>query len=282
MNREIILIIYTELRMNFKNSCIKFNTNILIAFFLLFFLFCPTHAAGPVMQPGEELEYEVSFWGIKLGTIKIVTLDNVSMNSKEVFHVVCNIDAYTGIPFIEIHAKFEGWIDPTVSYSHKFAGNSKFMSDQWDFQKITYDYANSKILNEKYSGKNRLYYDSIKTIKKWNDGCSLFFFARQFTKLGKNIIVPTIMNRDTTSTNLNFTGKTTATEIDAVNYPVKTVHFTGKANWEGVYGLSGEFEGWFSDDDARVPIRAKMNVYVGSINVELVKWKRAGWMPPKG
>jgi len=48
----------------------------------------------------------------------------------------------------------------------------------------------------------------------------------------------------------------------------------------GNYGLSGKFEGWFSDDDAHIPIKAKMNVYVGSVVIELVKWKRGSWNPP--
>ncbi len=71
-------------------------------------------------------------------------------------------------------------------------------------------------------------------------------------------------------------------DIDAVNYPVKTVYFNGKAEWNGLYGLNGKFEGWFSDDDACVPIKAKMNVYVGNVNIELKSWKRKNWTPPKG
>jgi len=46
--------------------------------------------------------------------------------------------------------------------------------------------------------------------------------------------------------------------------------------------LSGKFEGWFSDDNAHIPIKALMNVYVGKILIELKSWKRTGWIPPKG
>ena len=70
-------------------------------------------------------------------------------------------------------------------------------------------------------------------------------------------------------------------EIDAAKYPIKTVYLSGTANWTGIYGLSGKFEGWFSDDEARIPIRAKMKLYVGDANIELVKWSRGSWQPPK-
>ena len=56
---------------------------------------------------------------------------------------------------------------------------------------------------------------------------------------------------------------------------------SGQARWTGLYGLSGNFEGWFSNDEARVPIKAKMSVYIGSVVIELKSWKRPDWKPPK-
>jgi hypothetical protein len=46
--------------------------------------------------------------------------------------------------------------------------------------------------------------------------------------------------------------------------------------------LEKDFEGWFSDDDARIPIRAKMKVIIGKVDIQLVRWKRANWSPPQG
>ena len=40
------------------------------------------------------------------------------------------------------------------------------------------------------------------------------------------------------------------------------------------------FQGFFSDDEAAVPIRAEAKVIVGSIVVELEEWERPGWIPP--
>jgi hypothetical protein len=51
--------------------------------------------------------------------------------------------------------------------------------------------------------------------------------------------------------------------------------------FSGIYGLTGPFEGWFSNDDARVPIRANMEVMLGSVKVELIGWNRGGWNPPR-
>jgi hypothetical protein len=70
-------------------------------------------------------------------------------------------------------------------------------------------------------------------------------------------------------------------DIDAVDYPVDVVRFDGRADFVGVFGLTGGFEGWFSNDDASIPITARMKVILGSIKVELTKWKRGNWAPPK-
>jgi hypothetical protein len=44
--------------------------------------------------------------------------------------------------------------------------------------------------------------------------------------------------------------------------------------------MTGEFTGWFSDDEAAVPIKGKLNVLLGSVTVELIQWKRDSWSPP--
>jgi hypothetical protein len=75
--------------------------------------------------------------------------------------------------------------------------------------------------------------------------------------------------------------KKTSTEIDAVKYPVETIEFDGRADFVGIFGLTGGFSGWFSNDEAAVPIIAKMKVILGSIRLELVKWNRPGWVPPR-
>jgi hypothetical protein len=59
------------------------------------------------------------------------------------------------------------------------------------------------------------------------------------------------------------------------------VGFDGRADFVGIFGLTGGFEGWFSNDEARVPIMAKMKVLIGSVTIELMRWNRPGWTPPR-
>jgi len=250
-------------------------------FILLFGIFSTLSMQAQVMAPGEELTYDVSYMGISLGTIKVTTLKNENFNGKTVHHTKVYIDSRKGIPFVDLHSIYESWIDPSVQFSHNFAASTKESDGSWSYDKYLFDYPGQTVTMEKYKANKLSNKRILKTPKKWNDGSSLFFLARQMLKSKKTIKVPTIIMDDTVSTSINFVGKEEIVEIDAAKYPIKTVYLSGTANWTGIYGLSGKFEGWFSDDDARIPIRAKMKLYVGNANIELVKWSRGSWQPPK-
>ncbi|MEY3314082.1 MAG: hypothetical protein RLZZ578_1602 [Bacteroidota bacterium] len=250
-------------------------------FVLLFGIFSTLSIQAQVMAPGEELTYDVSYMGISLGNIKVTTLKNENFNGKTVHHTKVYIDSRKGIPFVDLHSIYESWIDPSVQFSHNFAASTKESDGSWSYDKYLFDYPGQTVTMEKYKANKLSNKRILKTPKKWNDGSSLFFLARQMLKSKKTIKVPTIIMDDTVSTSINFIGKEEIVEIDAAKYPIKTVYLSGTANWTGIYGLSGKFEGWFSDDEARIPIRAKMKLYVGNANIELVKWSRGSWQPPK-
>ncbi len=250
--------------------------------FVLVFLFTISAfgQSSKMMLPSEDLLYEVSFFGIKLGTIRIVTESTETLNGNFVYKTKAYIDSYDGIPFLDLHAVFNSWIDKSVAFSHKFTSSMK-EKDYWLFDQIFFDYKKNQFTIEKYKKNQKFFSKTFVSNKKWNEGLSLFFLAREFTKSGRNIKIPTVMDKDTVYTYINFHNKKEKTKVKSIGYEIRTVHFYGKADWTGIYGLTGGFEGWFSDDDASVPIFAKMNVYVGSIDIELIKWNRKGWKPPK-
>jgi hypothetical protein len=239
-------------------------------------------AQAGVFQKGEELEYEVSFLGIGIGKIVVISEGLDTLDGVEVYKSRATMDSYSGIPFVDLHAIFNSWMDKSMAYSRKFVGNVKFDEGKWEYQKLRFDYGSGIIFHERWREKELYFADTIRIgKKKYNGGLSLFYLARNYVDLKRTVYVPTMIDRDTVNTRINFHGDIRSAEIDAVNYPVSTIYFDGKADWTGIYGLTGKFEGWFSNDDAHVPIRAEMNVYVGSVDIELVRWKRPGWTPPR-
>lgn len=236
---------------------------------------------GSFVYPGEELTYRISYLNITLGTVKTVVEPFAILNGQKTIKVKVYIDSHPNIPFIAIHSVYESWIDTSATFSHKFVANTLGGDRKWDFDQYSFDYINKKILVDKYQDKQKIASKTMNIKKRYNDGASLLFASRALLLSQKSLHLPTIIMADSANTVINFQGTKGEVSIESSSYPVKTVYFNGDANWTGVYGLTGRFEGWFSDDDARVPIKAKMKVYVGSVLIELKSWRRGTWQPPK-
>jgi hypothetical protein len=257
------------------------NSKIIRVFLVIFVMLTITHQSfADMFFPGERLYYKVSFFGITLGHITINIEGEEDLKGNKVVKTKGYMQSNPDIPFVNLQASYESWMDPSGAFSHQFIGKVMIEDGTWDFHQIDFDYNKKKIHTKKWIHKEVFFDSTYYTSKKYCDGLSLFFLARQFTKLGKSIRIPTIVDYDTVFTVINFMNKKAESEIKAVKYKIKTVYFNGKANWTGIYGLTGEFEGWFSDDDASVPIKAKMKVYVGNIDIELLEWSRGNWSPP--
>ncbi len=235
----------------------------------------PSH----VLLEGEELTYNVRYGPFDLGQIRIRTLSRRATGGYVVFETKALIDSYPKVPFVDLHATFNSVIDTTV-YSHHFVGKVK-QDNMWDFARYTFDYARKYVILERgHQDTVITKRDSVGIDRVFQDGLSLFFFARDRLFSGTSMTIPAIITEQFVNAKINFHGKRDAVELETIGYPVDVVGFDGTLDFVGIFGLTGDFEGWFSNDEARVPIMAKMRVILGSVTVELMQWKRTGWSPP--
>jgi hypothetical protein len=232
-----------------------------------------------VFELGEELEYDVTFLSLRLGSLvfKIDSVDAENGHAVWIAHI--DINSREGIPFISLHATQQSRIDE-AGFSRYFIGSFKERSGRWSYLKYAFDYPEKEITVEK--GKDGQIYDhrDINSPLKYNDGVSLIYYVRRNGMYKKYVSVPTLVETDTAHTFIHFLGECESQNIDAVDYPIDCLHFTGHAAWTGIYGLTGRFEGWLSNDADAVPIKARMQLYVGSVWIDLVRWNRPDWKPP--
>ena len=239
-----------------------------------------------VMLPGEELVYEVSWTFFKLGKIRVKTLPPSSANSGIAYSAVAYSDSYE-LPFVDFHAYSTAEMDSTLF--SKGASLFEKKDDKW-FRQIyyftpstrTYVTENSFVQDIQSPPIQPSTFDTLRlSYDRFQDGTSILYFARAHAHDQRGIGVPTLVRGKAGKTNFYFPAEHKTETIDAVSYPIKVVEMEGKAEFEGIFGLTGDFTGWFSDDGAAVPIKAKMKVILGSIILQLKEWKRSGWSPPK-
>jgi len=239
------------------------------------------YPADSVFQIGEELVYNVSYMSIDIGQIRVKQVEEINKNNQKNYKVVAYIDSYRGIPFVNLHSVFESIMHPDV-YSLVFHSRDK-ENNHWKLYVYNFDYPNHIMrIEESIFGSGKIdKRDSIRVDTLTQDGLSLLFFARKSLFEGKKISIPVVVNEKKFTTEINFTKRFVTGKIDAVDYKIDLVYFDGEAGFVGIFGLTGGFEGWFSNDAARVPIMAKMKVLIGNIYIELMSWKRNGWNPPR-
>ena len=245
--------------------------------------------ASPVrsrmLEVGEELEYKVSYSFFTIGTIRTQVIGKEQQNGRTVYKTRALIDSNPGLSWlVNLHIRFYSEMDETV-YSH-FWTEDDSSKEAINYKVFHFDYENGQAYLEqgKRLAGNQQKVESLDTVMitdRCQDGLSLFYYAREHVHENHNVPVPTLIDNKQVYTYINFMNKRTDADIDAVDYPVDVVAFDGKADYVGIFGLTGGFRGWFSNDDAQVPILARMNVILGSIKIQLTKWNRPGWQPPK-
>jgi hypothetical protein len=237
---------------------------------------------------GEDLVYEVSWTAIKLGQLHFRMISSGTENGQAAHNVSARIDSYRGLPFVDLHVLERSTMD---DWGHSFGSSSNEKhGDEWVVDTSVYDSTLHGIIIDRRLRKdlksppysNPLYDTLHLSQVPFDDGLSLLFWARAYSRLNDTVSIPTEVYGKIGTTILYKPIKTVDVNIDAYKHPIRTVEIDGKALFKGLYGMTGDFKGWFSDDPAAVPIRAEMEVLIGHATIELKSWHREGWIIPNG
>lgn len=232
---------------------------------------------------GERLSYVVKYAFFVLGQVTLEITGKREINNHTTYNTAAYIDSYENIPFVDIHQIYKSAVTNKY-YSDFFEGIVK--TDDYDtFTDYYFRYDSSKIriIKGKVSPR-QVWTDSTSNIemdKKYQDGLSIFYYARMNSGQKKSEEISGFVDEKKVSTTINFYDEVEEVSVDAIDYPVACVKVDGHLNFVSIYGLTGYYEGWFTNDEAAIPVLAKMKVMVGNITLELRKWNRSGWMPPE-
>jgi len=238
-----------------------------------------------MLQVGEELEYSVHYSFFNIGEIIFRVTDKEERNGRTVYHASAFMDSNPSLDWLaELHVRFYSEIDQDA-FSYGWVSEDS-TSKKVTYRKMNFDYEKKKMYfewGEKLpSGERKQNGTAAVAIKQeCQDGLSLFYYAREHVLEKKQKSIPTFIDTNEVTTKINLGIENLEEEIEAVDYPIDVVKLDGRAEFVGVFGLTGAFEGVFSNDLASIPITARMKVVVGSVRVELRKWKRGDWKPQK-
>ncbi len=237
-----------------------------------------------IMQPRESVTFEASYLFFKLGTVKFELLGKTVYQGVPSYRIRAFINSYGGIPFVNYHAVYETYADARTlmcisTYNEKQEGGKPVRSDY--------------IFN--YAGKVLTWEESVKGVVKkkvempldtsYTDGLSFFYYVREACRSAEGrketLTVPIVSDTVRSSVNLTINEKREKCKVEAFDFPIESERLSGHINFEGTFGVTGQFIGWISADSAEVPLRADLKVILGSIVVKLKSIDRDSWIPPR-
>ncbi len=266
--------------------------HVLRRFALLFVMSCTMTAAhaqsssdrtSPVFFAGERLQYKVSWLFFRLGTIVVTTEKLPPSTAGEMYRVVIRVESNPTIFFVSVHNEYESIISASsvkpIAFTARELGSSDTIVTQYFLNE---DLRQLRMVQWHDPGQTERKEEVLDSVNIFYEGASMFFLARSLIHSALTVTVPTLVQFDLFNTDITITKNVEAVSIDALDDDVETLELHGYAHFveSSLGGLTGEFQGWFTNDEAAIPVLAKMQLSLGTANIELEEWSRGSWSPP--
>jgi hypothetical protein len=244
---------------------------------LNFFLFLGVMPLRPVQQmrykrtpfkDGEVLRYKVKWSFIRIGTVEI---------SQRIMGL-----SFSALYLVQLRAKsttFKVFLDADSPTSMTFVVEQD--KEKGNVKAYRYDRQNHLVLMETWQNRRLVQNTTLSYRDAYYDVLGLVMMMRCLSESGTSITLPTIVDSGIKKTYLTFSDEVKDIKVAAVGRAIQARQVRGIAGWKAWGGLSGPFEGWFSDDEAAIPLKIQVRISLGSITLELERIHRPDWAVPE-
>lgn len=227
-----------------------------------------------ILSVKEYFRYEISYGFIKLGQIEVEIIGDTLYAGRQHLILKTYIQANPPIPFVD---------DEKDRFTSYFFVNedglpveSLYWKDNLDEKKereIIYTFDREKgIVHYKEEDNTR---DTLAIEEPATSGHVIFFYSRLFAGSTQDFKLPVFVTKKKGYVYGKNSLSTEKRRYDAFEHPVKSYLMHGSTEEiEGPFGFSGDFRAWFLADDLRVPLEARMNVFLGNVKVKLKEYSR--------
>lgn len=225
-----------------------------------------------LMQWHEVFTYEVRYSFFKLGEVKVEIVSDTLYNGQKSWYLQSVITSNSGIPFV---GKEENHYNTVFRVVENVFQDQEFWTDNVDEK----EYRDSEYIFDREAQKVYAYEkdhprDTLALEEPASSGHSIFYRSRLTAGTDSVVRVPVYLNREKKYMTLTNTTETDMREYDAFPKEVKTYLTKGDTNIDGPFGFSGEFETWYLADDLRVPVEARVKVWLGKVKIKLIDYQK--------
>lgn len=218
----------------------------------------PTPQAAVVpWQIGEKLGYRLKFGLFNVGRAELSVLGIDTIRGVPCYHALFTIRGHALT--YTLQDSLQTWFGVEDLVSRRFWQNTL---ENGKIRVRHYEIIPERhlwILNDTDSGL---------TVEDPLDDASFFFFARTLAlDAGHVYSLPRYFRAETNPVTIRVLGRDDDTGVPAGHFPTVIVRPTFKSG--GLFGERGQAAIWFSDDEARLPIRIRASLPLGTIDLSL-------------
>lgn len=231
-------------------------------------------ALDDLFQYKETFKYEVKYGFFKLGWVEVSLLPDTMYEGRMHKHLQTIITSNPKVPFFGTE----------VDYYHSFfyenedgvPVTTKYWKDNIDeniYDDIVYEFdrKNSKVYYKEEDNTR----DTLDLEEPATAGHIIFYFSRLFAGSDTPSDLLVYVTKKKGAIHFQNPSKTEKRAYAAFEKPVEAVLTTGTTeNIAGPFGFSGEFRAWFMNDDLRVPLEARVKVFLGNAMIKLIEYSK--------
>jgi len=191
---------------------------------------------------GEELTYKATFGGIRAGTARMRVEGIDVVRGRPAYHLVFTVDG--GVPFFRVHDRYESWVDTATHASLRFAQS---IHEGGYKKERTYEiYPERAVYQE--NGDSA----AASVANPLDDGSFIYAVRRAGVRVGETQRFDRYFKPDRNPVVLTGVARDTVT-VGAGTFATVVVHPTIRT--KGLFSEDGDARIWFTDDDARYPVK---------------------------
>lgn len=214
---------------------------------------------------GEKLTFDVKYGFVTAGVAVMEIQKLRKIAKRETYHVTFNVNTVSSFdPFFKVRDRYETYLDTEGLFPWRFEQHIREGSYSRDFSAF-FDQRRNTAKTSKGS------YEIPDNV---NDIVSAFYLARTFNydtlKIGDSFYLENFFKDKIYPLNVVYLGKETIT-VEAGTFDcimIEPLVVEG-----GLFKSEGSIIIWLTDDDAKMPVKVKSKVIIGSIDAELTKFE---------
>ncbi len=221
----------------------------------------------------ERFTYEVRYGFLRLGDVHVYFKDDTEYREKPVRHLVTEMVSNRRLPIIGYReAHYHDYIayNDSIPYGVRFWQNS-LHHDMTERYLYDYDYESGYV----FSFEEGEAVDTLELDRPSDSGPALFYYSRLFAGTDTYQTYPIYIDHEQSEIEMTFTTEKEPYESKAFpDEEFMAYYMEGNADFEGPFGFSGNFSAYFKDDELRIPLEARVSIWLGSVRVRLVEYER--------